>query len=123
MELHQLWPRELQVHFWRLDKNIHDLIINYIKKDRQENLDVLSNFISAINKMLTINGIYMNNSEFLYLAVNVLLLQAKHEEIVKLCQKDEFHPGLLNVKSYSLVVKRKFDEVPILIKKIGRAHV
>ncbi|MHA1126998.1 MAG: tetratricopeptide repeat protein [Candidatus Heimdallarchaeota archaeon] len=116
MELHQLWPKELQVHFWRLDKNIHDLILNYIQKNKQENLDVLSNFIHAINKMLTIDGIYMNNSEFLFLAVNVLLLQAKHQEIVQLCQKDEFHPGLLNVKAYSLIVKRKFNEIPILIK-------
>ena len=116
MELHKLWPKELQIHYWRLDKNYHDLIISYIKKEKQENLDVLSIFVKAVNKMLTIQGIYMNNSEFLFLAANVLLLQAKHKEIVELCQKDEFHPGLLNIKAYSLVTQRKFDEVPLLIK-------
>ncbi|NHJ05095.1 MAG: hypothetical protein EAX90_09740 [Candidatus Heimdallarchaeota archaeon] len=117
MNLPNLWPKELQTYYWRLDDNFRKLVISYIEKNRQSKLDVLKNFIAGMNQMLENNGIYMSNSEFLYLATATLQIQGKYSEVLKICQKDEMHPGLLNANAFSLISQKKFENILDIIEK------
>ena len=115
MELHNQWPKELQTHFWRLDANYRDFIVSRLAENTS-NQNILMNFISVIDNLIAANGSYMSNSEFIFLAAAVKLIQGKSDAIQNLCCMDEFHPGLHNAKAFSLISQRKFSEVPTLIK-------
>jgi len=117
LNLPDLWPKELQTYYWRLDDNFRKLVISYIEKNHQSKSDVLNNFISGINQMLENNGIYMSNSEFLYLATATLQIQGKYSEVLKLSQKDEIHPGLLNASAFALISQKKFENILDIIEK------
>lgn len=116
MELHKLWPKELQTHYWRLDDNCRNLIIKKISKNPKEK-SILMNFLSTLDELIHSSGVYMSNSEFLFLAAAVKEIQGKSAEMQAICGMDEFHPGLHNAKAFSLILQKKFTEVPSLIKK------
>ncbi len=116
MELHKLWPKELQTHYWRLDENYHNLILAKVKENTKGK-NILMNFISAIDELIDSKGMCMSNSEFLFLAAAVKVIQGKSEAIQDICRMDEFHPGLHNAKAFNLISRKKFTEVPSLIKK------
>ncbi len=116
MELHKLWPKELQTHYWRLDTNYHKFILAKIQENPKGN-NILMNFISAVDELIDSKGSYMSNSEFLFLAAAVKVIQGKSEAIQDICNMDEFHPGLHNAKAFSLISQKKFTGVPTLIKK------
>ncbi|NHJ31758.1 MAG: hypothetical protein FK732_02740, partial [Asgard group archaeon] len=111
------WPHELMIHYWRLDDNFRNVIQSFIHKNSDPNEDNLKNFIDNIAVIYKLQGIIVNNSEFLFLAANTFVLQGSFEEVYDICAKDEFHPGLLNTKAYALISQRKFDDVEEVIAK------
>ncbi|MBN1328252.1 MAG: hypothetical protein JXA54_02150 [Candidatus Heimdallarchaeota archaeon] len=111
------WPKELMIHYWRLDENFRSFITTYTEKNVSMGNDSLVNYIQGINLLMDTKGILNNNSEFLFLAANVLYIQAKYDKVYEICKKDESHPGLLNIKANSLVSQRKFDTLEEIINK------
>lgn len=116
MELHQ-WPKELLNHYWRLEDNFQSFISSYIESHAQKNQDKLINFINGIIGLSEIQGVIFSNSEFLFLAAQCYMLLGEYEKVFEICTKDEYHPGLINTKAYTLVSQRKFDDVEGLISK------
>ncbi len=117
MQHNETWPKELMIHYWRLDENFRSFIASFIEKNVKLGNDSLVNYIHGINQLIDTQGLLNNNSEFLFLAVNTLNIQAKYDKIYEICKKDEMHPGLLNIKANSLISQRKFDEVEEITKK------
>ncbi|NHK32031.1 MAG: hypothetical protein FK730_11810, partial [Asgard group archaeon] len=117
MELHQKWPKELLNHYWRLEDNFQSFIFSYVEKHAKKDEDRLINFINGIIGLTELQGIIFSNSEFLFLAAQCYLLLGDYEKVYEICSKDEFHPGLINTKAYSLISQRKFDEVEEIISK------
>jgi len=118
------WPNELMIHYWRLDDNFRNVIQSFIHKNSDLKADKLKNFIDNIAVIYKLQGIIVNNSEFLFLAANTFVLQGSFEEVYEICAKDDFHPGLLNTKAYALISQRKFEDVEDVIAKaeqLGRA--
>ena len=111
------WPNELMIHYWRLDDNFRNVILSFIHKNSDPNDDKLKNFIDNISVIYKLQGIIVNNSEFLFMAANTFVLQGSFEEVYEICAKDEYHPGLLNTKAYALISQRKFDDVEGVISK------
>ncbi|NHJ48780.1 MAG: tetratricopeptide repeat protein [Asgard group archaeon] len=117
MELHQRWPKELLIHYWRLEDNFQTFIFDYVEKHAKKDEDNLLNFINGVIGLSEIQGIIFSNSEFLFLAAQCYLLLGKYDNVYEICAKDEFHPGLINTKAQSLISQRKFDEVSDIITK------
>ncbi len=117
MELHQQWPKELLNHYWRLEDNFQSFIISYVEKHAQKKEDKLINFINGIIALSEIQGVIISNSEFLFLAAQCFLLMGKYDKVNEICSKDEYHPGLINTKAFTLVSQRKFDDIEEVILK------
>ncbi|HUT82942.1 MAG TPA: tetratricopeptide repeat protein [Candidatus Bathyarchaeia archaeon] len=117
MVQYDTWPKELMIHYWRLDENFRSFIASYVEKNISVGNDSLVNYIHGINQLIDTQGILNNNTEFLFLAVNILNIQAKYDKVYEICKKDELHPGLLNIKVNSLISQRKFDSVEEIIHK------
>jgi len=109
------WPNELLIHYWRLDENFRNVILRFIQKNSDPSVDKLKNFIDNIVVIYKLQGIIVNNSEFLFLAANIFVLQGEFEEVYEICSKDKYHPGLITTKAYALISQRKFDEVEEVI--------
>jgi tetratricopeptide (TPR) repeat protein len=117
MELHQKWPRELLNHYWRLEDNFQTFIFDYVEKHADPEKDDLVNFINGVVGLSEIQGIIFSNSEFLFLAAQCFLLLGRYDKVYEICEKDKFHPGLINTKAFALISQRKFDEVEEIIKQ------
>ena len=123
MTLPFLWPKEFQTYYWRLEPNYRQLIISNLEKNYHEGVDILTNFLEAMNHLLTIDGLYLRNSEFLFLSTAILQIQGKTDEVIELSKKDEFHPGLLNAKAYALISQRKFDDVTDIVENAQKCSM
>ena len=117
MTLPEIWPPELQTFYWRLDENFRSLVVTNVKQASQPKENNLINFFAGLNRMFEINGIFMNNSEFLVLLANALQIQGKYDEVIKISKKDEFHPGLLNAEAFALISQKKFEGILDITEK------
>ncbi len=117
MEILNLWPNELLVHYWRLEDNFREAIITHVQKISKSGVDKLKNFLDGIIELYERKGIITRNSEFLFLAANAYQIQGKYNKVFEIVSLDDLHPGLFNVEAYTLISQRKFDEVKKIIEK------
>ncbi|MHA1211834.1 MAG: hypothetical protein ACTSSH_05165, partial [Candidatus Heimdallarchaeota archaeon] len=92
MTLYDTWPKELLIHYHRLEDNFRSFISTYIAKIASAGNDPLINFITGIDQLADTEGIITSNSEFLFLAANIYSIQGKYERVTEICNKDEMHP-------------------------------
>ncbi|MBD3192193.1 MAG: hypothetical protein GF308_16245, partial [Candidatus Heimdallarchaeota archaeon] len=116
MVLPDIWPKELRIHYYRIDDKLREVIITKVKNNTTSNLDNLKRFLMVINKMGEEElEVYKNNQEFLFLLLNGKSIEGKKAEVLALTPNYSQHPGILNVKVNTLISARKFDEVLKLI--------